>query len=271
MSRSRAGEGVLLHDVVNDRWIFATCDPLGNLYISAIIPGIVNADVTDRWARQLGQIDLARVLGAPLSAVNPVIAGLYDAAGNRMPSMDAVIRPGYVDVIDRAARLLGTVSPVAGSVWDVSDRWARQLGLVDLSRVLGAALSAANPVIAGLYDAAGNRMPSMDVTARAGFVDVIDRAARLLGVVYGSQAQQLLQRAATFDLLVQLRSAGAEVDPRDANYDITTVSNLIDEVDYTWNADGTCNTAIYKKSGGTVFTITYTWNPDKTLNMQVRT
>lgn len=44
--------------------------------------------------------------------------------------------------------------------------------------------------------------------------DIVDRAARLLGVVYGSQAQQLLQRATTFDLLTQLRHAGAEIDPR---------------------------------------------------------
>lgn len=45
--------------------------------------------------------------------------------------------------------------------------------------------------------------------------DISDRAARLLGVVYGSQAQQLQQRAATFELLVQLVSAGAQIDPRD--------------------------------------------------------
>ena len=47
-----------------------------------------------------------------------------------------------------------------------------------------------------------------------GVSDLADRAARLLGVIYGSQAQQLLQRAATFDLLIQLRHAGAEIDPR---------------------------------------------------------
>lgn len=51
----------------------------------------------------------------------------------------------------------------------------------------------------------------------AGAIDVIDRADRLLGVVYGSQAQQILQRAATFDLLVQLRNAGVEIDPRTNN------------------------------------------------------
>lgn len=46
-------------------------------------------------------------------------------------------------------------------------------------------------------------------------VNVTDRAARLLGIIYGSQGQQLLQRAATYDLIVQLRSAGVEIDPRE--------------------------------------------------------
>lgn len=146
--------------------------------VAAILVGV---DVTDRWARQLGQVDLARVLGAPLTAANPVIMGLYDAAGNRMPSMDMAARPGFVDVIDRAGRLLG----IAGRNWvlgaldipDLSDRWARQLGLIDLSRVLGAALTAANPVIMGLYDAAGNRMPSMDVAARQGFQEIVTAGA----------------------------------------------------------------------------------------------
>ena len=53
------------------------------------------------------------------------------------------------------------------------------------------------------------------IVAIAGPVDVSDRAARLLGIIYGSQGAQLLQRAATFDTLVQLRSAGVEIDPRD--------------------------------------------------------
>jgi len=53
------------------------------------------------------------------------------------------------------------------------------------------------------------------VVAVVGPVDVSDRAARLLGIIYGSQGQQLQQRAATFDTLVQLRSAGVEIDPRD--------------------------------------------------------
>ncbi|MBA7605667.1 hypothetical protein ES703_12801 [subsurface metagenome] len=38
-------------------------------------------DITDRWARLLGQVDLARVLGAALAHVNPLIARLTDGAG----------------------------------------------------------------------------------------------------------------------------------------------------------------------------------------------
>lgn len=55
------------------------------------------------------------------------------------------------------------------------------------------------------------------LTSITNAIDISDRAARLLGVVYGSQAQQLLQRAVSFDLQVQLRSAGVEIDPRDVS------------------------------------------------------
>jgi hypothetical protein len=63
-------------------------------------------------------------------------------------------------------------------------------------------------------------------TPISGSVDVIDRAARLLGIVYGSQGQQILQRASTYDLLAALRYQGSEIDPRSirtlASTDIVT-------------------------------------------------
>jgi len=117
---------------------------------------------------------------------------------------------------------------------------------IDLAKVLGAALSHANPVIARLTDGSAWIDPR----------DVSDRAARLMGVVYGSldklqqqattkellvqiahqgvikdptqiraltssdiitaygsQTQALLQRASTYDLIVQLRHNGVEKDP----------------------------------------------------------
>jgi len=53
-------------------------------------------------------------------------------------------------------------------------------------------------------------------------------------------------------------------------YDILSVVGLVDKIDYTWNADGTLNTKVYKKSGATILTLTYTWNADGTLNMVER-
>jgi hypothetical protein len=44
--------------------------------------------------------------------------------------------------------------------------------------------------------------------------DLSDRAARLLGVVYGSQAQQLKQTATNFNLQVELAVGGTLIDPR---------------------------------------------------------
>ncbi len=61
-------------------------------------------------------------------------------------------------------------------------------------------------------------------------VDVTNREARLLGRVFGSLGNQLLQRTTTFDLLVQLRNAGIEIDPRDRNWDLDFG---IDQVDTT--------------------------------------
>lgn len=70
--------------------------------------------------------------------------------------------------------LLINIAPGVALAVDVTDRWARQLGLVDLSRVLGAALTPANPVVTGIFDVAGNRMPAMDALNRSGFVRITD-------------------------------------------------------------------------------------------------
>jgi hypothetical protein len=85
---------------------------------------------------------------------------------------------------------------------DMTDDWTRQLGLVDLSRVLGAALSHSNPVIARLTDGSAFIDPR----------DVSDRAARLMGVVYGS-LDKLQQQATTKELLVQIAHQGVIKDP----------------------------------------------------------
>lgn len=114
-------------------------------------------------------------------------------------------------MVDAAGRLI--VIPVAGGVpFDVN-----------LIQVLGIALSAANPVIVGVFDAAGNRMPSMDVAARPGFVDMIDRAARLVGIVSGEAAQ-----------LQQLTPADGFANPANA-LEVGNFPMIWDPVAGDWN------------------------------------
>jgi hypothetical protein len=131
----------------------------------------------------------------PISVENTALA--YNSATDRFK-------------VDIEAMTIGAISVT------LANDMTRELGIVDLSYVLGAALAHDNPVIARLTDGSDFIDPR----------DVSDRAARLLGVVYGS-LDKLQQRASTKELLVQLRHEGAEIDPtqiRDlTDTDIVTV------------------------------------------------
>jgi hypothetical protein len=86
-----------------------------------------------------------------------------------------------------------------GMPMDVIDRWARQLGQIDLARYMGAACGPGNPI---------------DVNAViAGFVDVSDRAARLLGIIYGNQAQLQQLAALAADGLTPTNVISAGIFP----------------------------------------------------------
>lgn len=105
-----------------------------------------------------------------------------------------------------------------------TDKWARELGQVDLARVLGSALAHSNPVITRLtsgtafIDPRDRNWTITESLARSwnlgssDIPDLLDKAARLLGIVYGDKGQ-LAQRTTSKDLYVQLRSAGSEIDP----------------------------------------------------------
>jgi hypothetical protein len=96
---------------------------------------------------------------------------------------------------------------------------------MNLAQVLGVALAHANPVISRLTDGSAFMDPrdrnwtiseSLARSWNLGSSDVpdlSDRAARLLGKIYGDQGV-LTQRATSLDLYVQLRHLAAEIDPR---------------------------------------------------------
>ena len=117
----------------------------------------------------------------PTSIENDAIA--YDDVNDRFKVDIEAVTVGTIDV-------------------NPTDKWTRQLGLVDLSRVLGAALAHGNPVIVRLT----NGTTWLDPTQ----IRALTSADAI--TVYGS-LDKLQQRATSKDLYVQLRSAGVEVDP----------------------------------------------------------
>jgi hypothetical protein len=141
-----------------------------------------------------------------------------DAAGNQvqvlcLPNGTLLVNGvvailGPVDVSDRAARLLGIIYGSQGA--QLLQRAVTFDTLVQL-RNAGVEIDPRNIRPLTIAD-------QISVQPIPGATwDVSDRAARLLGIIYGSQAQQLQQRAATFELLVQLTSAGVQIDPRDVS------------------------------------------------------
>jgi len=98
----------------------------------------------------------------------------------------------------------------------LANDWTRELGQVDLARVLGAALAHDNPVIARLTDGSA-------------FIDprsIRDLTVSDLITAYGN-LDKLQQRTTTKELLVQIRHEGAEIDPTEiralTSTDIVTV------------------------------------------------
>jgi len=90
----------------------------------------------------------------------------------------------------------------------------------------------------------GGNVISVDDAAGSLTVDAVDLDIRDLTTTertpLGSQAQSLLQRATTYDLLVQLRNAGSEIDPRQIR--ALTSSDVVSAVQSgTWSTGRTWN------------------------------
>ncbi len=84
-------------------------------------------------------------------------------------------------------------------------------GAVDTALVV--TLSPNTPLPAGT-NVIGHVIVDSGAITVSGSVDVTDRAARLVGIVYGSQSQQLKQTATNFNLQVELATGGTLYDAR---------------------------------------------------------
>lgn len=151
--------------------------------------------------------NIVQVAGVALGATAVVAYGSTPAAAN-VPGVNAFITNAgsigggtqYADNVASGA----TPTGVLDMGWDSVNSKVRALK-VDASQNLLVALNTPLP--------AGTAVIG-HVIVDSGAVDVTDRAARLLGVVYGSQAQQLKQTAINFNLQVELATAGTLYDAR---------------------------------------------------------
>jgi len=142
-------------------------------------------------------------LSVPVSWEGPYVA--YE------PCLDA----WKTQIVDWAAGTLDVnIKSITGTV----------IQQIDLAKVLGAALSHSNPVISRLTNGAAFIDPRdrnwtiTESLARSWYLgssdipDLLDKAGRLLGIVYGS-LDKLQQQATTKELLVQIAHQGVIKDP----------------------------------------------------------
>jgi len=133
----------LAYDAVNDRF---------KVDIQAITLGTIDVNVTDKWARQLGLVDLSRVLGAALSHSNPVITRLTSGTAfidprDRSWTITENLARSWVlgatdipDLSDRAARLLGVIANTSFQVSNFPSEYALPASQVaDLKEISGTA------------------------------------------------------------------------------------------------------------------------------------
>jgi hypothetical protein len=113
------------------------------------------------------------------------------------------------DIADRTARLLGHVTVDNASLAVTGTFWQATQPISAASLPLPSGAAQEHVGAASFH--------SVQLTTGAAFYDardISDRAARLLGIVYGSQSQQLKQTATNFNLQAELAVGGTLIDPR---------------------------------------------------------
>jgi len=177
----------------------------GTVKVEGITAISGSVDISDKWSRQLGQVDIQRYLGLTIGVSNPlhsqiVVSGavvdprsiraltyqtdavvVYGSLGvlqQRATSLDlyAALRYGGSEIDPRSIRPLisGDVVTAYGSQTQALLQRATTHDLLVALRQGGSELSTTNPIFAGIVDSSGNRLPSMDAATRRGYVSITD-------------------------------------------------------------------------------------------------
>ncbi len=185
--------------------------------VQSALGGILDADVQDRAARLLGVVygsQGVQLQQTPTDHNTKVElatgATLYDARSIRpLTSSDQVttVPSGTQTVAGTVTANIGTSGSLALDTTLTGGTVKVQLW--DGVQVIG---TTTHPVQVSLANTGANSTP-LSVTMAAA-ADVSDRAGRLLGVIYGSQAAQLQQSATNYNLYTELRTSGTAYDAR---------------------------------------------------------
>src|SRR6266702_1068982 len=167
------------------------------------------------------------VSAAHLTNANALAVEIVDANGNQITSFGGGIQ--FADSAASGATPTGTLA----MGWDSVNSKIRAFK-VDASQNLLVNVSNASIAVTGTFFQAtqpvsGTFFQATQPVSIAAAIDVSDRAARLLGVVYGSQAQQLKQTATNFNLQVELATGGTLYDARQIR--VLTSSDVVDVSD----------------------------------------
>jgi len=190
-----------------------------------------SVDISDDWTRQLGQVDIQRYLGSVIGVANPLHAQVVVSGAVIDPrSIRALISSDVVTVYGSQTQALLQRATTFDLIVQLRSGGAE----ID-PRSIRALVKSTDELYSVLRTDAGVAYDARQIRSLIS-TDVI--------TVYGSQTQALLQRALTYDALVQLRAAGTEYGYKEIRWSIPREPAWINGLNQT--APGTTTDLVTK-------------------------
>jgi len=189
---------------------FIKTDSAGELQIDVLtLPNVTLASQPNPFTTPIdvnisggtSQQVLDNQLAVPLTDKGNIVAG-FDGTNYQFLNVDTT---GKLQVV-----VTGTVAATQSGAWSVGRTWT-----------LASGTDSIDAVQSGVWTVQQGTPPWS--------VDVTDRTARLLGIVYGSQGQQLKQTAVNFNLQTELATGGTLYDARQIR--VLTSADIVDIFD----------------------------------------
>jgi len=232
-----------------------------NDWIKVSIQGVVNVDITDDWARQLGQVDLARYAGAACGLLNPVHVGITVAG--------AIVDPRQI----RALTAADIVSAAQSGVWSVGRTWtltaldivsAAQSGVWSVGRTW--ALAVATDAVAAQvsnWPALYAMNLTQYLSAACGLLNPIHVGITVAGAIVDPRSIRALTAADVVTADSLSKWGGTALTGRDVSLDLANLPDIADALDAIKVKEDAGFTAMYEfnATSGTNYYPVYLKNP----------